>query len=82
MKALIILKSGQVNLHGCSLSVEAVRKNNVYKYRIPCIYQHPLTTTFITRCVLRGGGPEKADSCGVFNNMGNSVIQNSHFSYF
>lgn len=73
MLALIIVKSGTVNLQGCSLSVEIVEKNNLYLSKIPCLYQMPDSTTFITRCLFKGGGPDKADSIGVFNNKGNLI---------
>ena len=74
MLALIVLKSGTINLQGCSLSVETVEKNDAYLYKIPCLYQVPETTAFITRSLFRGGGPDKADSVGIFNNEGNLIL--------
>lgn len=67
MVALVILKSGTLNMQGCSLSVETVQLNNIYKSKIPCFYQKPDTISFITKCQFRGGGEEKAESVGIYN---------------
>lgn len=47
--------------------------------KAPCIYQMPGTTSFIQRCSFKGGGPSKAQTAGIFNRQGNSVVQNCTF---
>jgi hypothetical protein len=61
---LILIKSGTLILQGCSLSVESI-KNNL-KFKAPCIYQKPDTTSFIQRCSFRGGGMRNAMTAGMF----------------
>jgi hypothetical protein len=63
---LILLKSGTLNLQGCSLSVESIKPDTL-RYKAPCIYQMPNTTSFIQKCSFRGGGPNKARTAGIFN---------------
>jgi hypothetical protein len=43
---LILLKSGNLNLQGCSLSVESIKPDTL-RYKAPCIYQMPNTTSLI-----------------------------------
>ena len=70
---LILIKSGILILNGCSLSVESIKKNTL-KNKAPCIYQMPDTSSFIQRCSFRGGGMNKANTAGIYNRMGNSLI--------
>jgi hypothetical protein len=55
MVCIILIKSGTLILNGCSLSVEGIKKSTL-KYKAPCIYQMPGTSSLIQRCSFRGGG--------------------------
>ena len=74
MLSLIIVKSGTLNLQGCSFSVDMVRVNSIYTSKIPCIYLMPDTKAFVTRCQFRGGGPEKAGTVGMYSNKADVVL--------
>ena len=78
---LILIKSGTLILQGCSLSVESIKKNSL-KYKVPCVYQMADTCSFIQKCSFRGGGLHKADTAGIYNKNGNSLIQNCQFHQF
>lgn len=74
---LVYVKSGTLILSGCHLSVEAPLNR-----RARCIYQRPNTTTQISYCKLRGGGPQKNITVGVYMDNANSIIQNCQFHNF
>ena len=40
------------------------------------------TTTFFSHSNLKGGGPNKNVTAGIYINEGNSIIQNCHFHSF
>lgn len=64
---LIFIKSGTLNLRGCSLSVESL-KPHAHRHKIPCLHQLPDTTSVIQRCAFRGCGEGDAPvTTGVFN---------------
>lgn len=74
---LIVIKSGCLNLQGCSLQMETATSLGVKE--APCIYQMPGTTSLIDRCSFKGGGPGKARTAGIYSNEGSAVIQNCTF---
>lgn len=74
---LIHVKSGTLILQGCSLSIEAP-----LNFRARCIYQEPRTTTILSFCKLRGGGPQKNVTAGVYVENANTIIQNCQFVDF
>ena len=74
---LIYIKSGTLILQGCNLSIQSNQN-----CRARCIYQLPNTSSYISHCSFRGGGPSKPPTAGIDNHHGNSVIQNCSFNGF
>jgi len=80
MYCIILVRSGHLNLNGCTLSLDGIFKDTYRK--VPCVVALPESSIALNKCNLKGDTMNESDTTGVLSVNAETVIKNCNFAHF